>query len=45
MDLNIENFLSTLPMMLYGMLGIFTVIMVVYLCIKLLGRFFPEKGS
>ena len=38
MDLNIENFLSTLPMMLYGMLGIFTVI-------KLLGRFFPEKDS
>ena len=43
MGLNIENFLTTLPMMLYGMVGIFVVIAVIMLCIFIMSKIFPEK--
>lgn len=36
---NVENFLLTLPMMGWGMLGIFVVTLLIYLCIALLNRF------
>ncbi|MGN8938310.1 OadG-related small transporter subunit [Bittarella sp. HCP28S3_D9] len=42
---HIPEFLSTLPIMGYGMGGIFAVILVIYLSIKLLCKFFPERGE
>lgn len=41
--MDIQGFLETLPIMLYGMLGIFAVIFVIYIVILLLLKFFPEK--
>ncbi len=38
--MNIENFLTTLPMMLYGMSGIFLVILFIFFVIKLLNKVF-----
>lgn len=43
--LNIQVFLSTLPIMLYGLAGIFIVISVIVLCVKLLMLAFPAKKS
>ncbi len=45
MGLNIAGFMETLPIMGFGMLGIFVVMIVIYLCIRLLGLLFPEKGE
>ena len=41
--INFQGFLETLPILLYGMVGIFIVIMIVGLVIKLLCWLFPEK--
>jgi hypothetical protein len=41
--LNISAFLGTLPVMLYGLLGIFIVIGFIILCVKLLTIAFPVK--
>lgn len=40
--INISNFLATLPIMLYGLAGIFAVILVIMLCVKLLITIFPS---
>ena len=42
---HIPEFLATLPIMGYGMGGIFVVILVIYLSIKLLCKAFPERGE
>lgn len=39
--IDVEGFLQTLPMMLYGMLGIFIVILAIMLGIKILFKLFP----
>lgn len=41
--MNIPLFLESLKIMGYGMLGIFTVIIIIMLCVKLLTAVFPEK--
>lgn len=41
--LNIEAFLATLPIMFYGLAGIFIVIAVIVLCVRLLMLAFPFK--
>ncbi|MGI6200838.1 MAG: hypothetical protein ACOYJA_08730 [Christensenellales bacterium] len=41
---NVENFLLTLPMMGWGMLGIFVVTLLIYLCIVLLNRLSRKKS-
>ena len=41
--MNITALLASLPIMLKGMLGIFIVILVIYLYIKLLNKLFPAK--
>ena len=38
--MNISNFLETLPMALSGMTGIFLVILMIFLAIKLLNKIF-----
>ncbi|MDD4494314.1 MAG: OadG-related small transporter subunit [Eubacteriales bacterium] len=38
---NFEEFVKTLPVMLYGMVGIFIVIIVIALSIMLLYKLFP----
>lgn len=38
--MSISNFLETLPMALNGMLGIFLVIFIIFLAIKLLNKIF-----
>ena len=45
--LNIEAFIGTLPIMFYGLAGIFIVISVIVLCVKVLVFAFPvsEKGK
>lgn len=40
-SINLEGFLQTLPMMLYGMLGIFMVIIAIMIGIKVLFMLFP----
>ncbi len=40
---NFQALLNTLPIMGNGMLGIFIVILVIYLCILLLNKLFPAK--
>lgn len=40
-EINLEGFLQTLPMMLYGMLGIFMVIIAIMIGIKVLFMLFP----
>lgn len=40
-EINLEGFLQTLPMMLYGMLGIFIVILAIMVGIKVLFKLFP----
>lgn len=40
-QINTDGFLQTLPMMLYGMLGIFIVILAIMLGIKILFKLFP----
>ena len=42
-NLNVEGFLETLPVMGMGMAGIFVVIIVIYLSIKLLCKIFPAE--
>ncbi|MBE7029826.1 MAG: hypothetical protein E7409_00200 [Ruminococcaceae bacterium] len=41
--MNINAFLASLPIMLYGMIGVFVVIAVIALVITLLLKIFPEK--
>lgn len=38
-----NNFMTSLKVMLYGMGGIFIVLLAIYLCIKFLIKVFPEK--
>lgn len=38
--LNIEEFLNTLPIMLYGMGGIFIVTIIIFFCIKAMCKIF-----
>lgn len=42
MKLQFEAFLDTLPIMLYGMVGIFTVIIIIYLLILGLNKAFSR---
>lgn len=44
-DINIGNFLLTLPIMLYGMGGIFIVFFVIILFVLLLLKLFPVSTS
>lgn len=41
---NMDAFLKTLPIMLYGMFGIFAVILVIYLCIILMLKIFKAEN-
>ncbi|MFI5359450.1 MAG: hypothetical protein ACHQYO_05310 [Halanaerobiales bacterium] len=43
--MNIEGFLQTLPIALRGMGGIFVVMAIVYLSIKLVNIFFADNGN
>ncbi|WP_253291025.1 OadG-related small transporter subunit [Acetivibrio sp. MSJd-27] len=43
--MNIQALLHSLPIMGKGMLGIFIVILVIYVCIKLLNKLFPAKSE
>ncbi len=43
MHIDFEAFLHSLDYMWKGMLGIFIVIIVIFLVVKLLGILFPEK--
>ena len=42
MNIDVNAFLKTLPVGLYGMGGIFIVMIIVYLGIKILTRFFEK---
>lgn len=42
--INIETFMQTLPMTLYGMGGIFLVILIIYLCVAVVNRVFGGKN-
>jgi hypothetical protein len=42
---NFEGFMQTLPIMLYGMAGIFAVIIVIYLSISIMNIVFKKKGT
>ena len=42
--INIGEFINTLPIMLYGMAGVFIVILLIFLVIKLMCWVFPEKS-
>ena len=42
MELNVELFMETLPIMGKGMLGIFIVMIVILFCIKGLGKIFTK---
>lgn len=41
--LHFQEFLGTLPILVYGMVGIFAVILIISLVIKLSGWIFPES--
>jgi hypothetical protein len=41
---NIEVFMETLPVMGFGMAGIFTVMAIIFISIKALNSFFKEKN-
>lgn len=41
--MNIDAFLRSLPVLLYGMMGIFIVIGIIAVSIKLMGWIFPYK--
>ena len=41
--MNVNAMLNTLPIMLYGMAGIFVVSIVIYLCILAIIKIFPAK--
>lgn len=41
--MDIQALLVSLPIMGKGMLGIFIVILVIYICMKLLNKLFPAK--
>jgi len=41
---NMQALLDSLPIVLYGMGGIFIVILIIVLCVKALGLIFPAKG-
>ena len=43
--LNVDQFLSTLPIMLKGMVGIFAVIIVIWGFVALLNRIAGKKGK
>ncbi len=43
--MNIQGFIESLPIMRYGMLGIFIVILVILLCMRLLTKLFPPKSD
>jgi hypothetical protein len=40
---NIDIFMKTLPVMGYGMAGIFTVMAIIFITIKALNSFFSDK--
>lgn len=44
MKISVQAFLKTLPVMLYGMVGIFVVIILIYLLILGLNKVFTEKN-
>lgn len=41
--MNIDAFLQTLPIIFYGLGGIFAVIIVIILCVRLLTSLFPAR--
>jgi hypothetical protein len=41
---NLDVFYQTLPVMGYGMAGIFTVMLIIFLSIKILNSLFKEKN-
>lgn len=43
MVINVQGFLDSLPVLLYGMIGIFVVIGIIAGSIKLMGWIFPYK--
>ena len=43
MFISIEKFLASLPIMGFGMLGIFIVIGVIMVCVAILTKIFPAK--
>lgn len=43
--LHVAEFVKTLPIMLYGMLGIFMVIFIIFLVIKLMNWAFPNRPT
>lgn len=43
MNFNFEGFMGTLPIVFYGMLGIFIVIGVIFIAVNLLMYFFSPK--
>lgn len=45
--MNFQNFLHTLPIMLYGMLGIFIVTLLVFILVRVLDLIFgrPKKDN
>lgn len=44
MQINIDAFLRTLPISLFGWLGVFLVIGIIYLVIVILNKVFPGAG-
>ncbi len=43
MNINVQAMLDTLPIMGLGMAGIFLVILIIFVFVKLLMKTFPEK--
>lgn len=43
--MNVDAFLQTLPIMGYGMLGIFVVIGIIYLSVLVIGRLTMQKSN
>jgi hypothetical protein len=41
--MNVKGFVDSLPILLYGMAGIFVVIGIIFVSIKLMGWIFPYK--
>ena len=41
--ISVDAFLKTLPVLVYGMGGIFLVMIIIYCVIRALNKFFPEK--
>ncbi|NLG52991.1 MAG: OadG family protein [Clostridiales bacterium] len=43
--INFDAFVSSLPLMVYGMLGVFFVILLIYLSVKLMGWIIPDNNN